>query len=269
MAGYTTGENGAINGVPCLRRYRVISTASPATGVCSASGGGQFAMPGNTDFRAVAVAYGVEPPATAQPGEEFTFTAFDGGVGFTSTNAYVDKVRMFWNVEDADMLYYELYFSGNGVLTADDSAVDATTASPVSAMGMGATIDDEAFDIRRAMLEISCPGVPFVDSASTSGITEREKGNYTASFEIEAYTKADLPTKNALVSFTIDALVADDDAWDLDYMLITEAASEMVKGDQQGRGVGNACKLKGIWSAYSDDEQGHILTPADSYIFGS
>ena len=266
---YFTGENGAINSVPCLTRYRVSDMAIPATGVCSASSGAQFALAGNSDWRAVAVAYGATPATS--PGSFFNFTCFDGQVGYTSgaNGAYMDKVRIFWDVENAEIVYHQLFITGTAALTADVTATDATSPDPVSAIGMGSSVAGASFDIRRAMLEISCPGAPFVDSGSTNGVVERLQGNFMGAFEFEAYTKAVLPTKNALVAFTIDASAVGATKWDMSYMLITEAVSEMVKADPQGRAQGNSCKLSGIWSSYSGGTEGHILTPDGSYIFGS
>lgn len=268
---YFTGKGGAINNISCLRRYRVMDLAMPAGGVSSASDGARFLVTGNDDWQAVANAYGAAP--ATNPGSLFNFTCRDSdtsGLGYTSgaDGAYMEMVRVFWDVEGADLLYHELFISGSAALSANDTATDATNPGPVSAMGLDCDIDGNSFDIRRAMLEISCPSVPFVDSGSSSGVVQRMEGNFKASFELEAYTKAALPAKNSLVTFTIDATAAGATTWGLNYVLITEATTEMIKAGPQGRAVGNACKIKGEWSGYlADGTKGYIKLPSGSDIW--
>lgn len=262
---YLTGINGGMNGINCLKRYRVIDRAMPAMGVCSDSDGATFLAEGNTDWQTVAVAYGGTP--AANPGDTFSFSCNDGQVGYQG-DAYVDKVRIFWDVEQAKFLYHEIYFSSNGELSAGGSAGTPGTPNPASALGLGSTVGGGSFDIRRAMLEVSCPGVPFWDSGNTTaGVAERKQGNFAAAFELEAYTKATLPAKNSLEAFSIQ--VSDSDSWDLSYMMITEAVSEMSRGDDNGRAVGNSCRLKGRWSGWKAGAKGVITPPSGGDIWPS
>ena len=263
-----TGENGMIDGLTCLRRWRIVDKALPASGVCSASEGAEFLEPGNTDWQGVANSYGATP--AIDPGTLFQFTGSNGTSGYDSgsAGAYLDQVVIHWNVEDAGLIYHDLFFSGAKALTAGTYTVDLddVAPAPASAMGLSCSLGGSEFSIRNASLTISCPGVPYNDS-STAGATSRVAGNWAASFELDAYfdSYSSLPTKNTLQAFSIEASSTTN--WTMNYMLITEVLTDIAKADQNGRAIPNTCKIKGRWSGWSDSTQGVITSPAAATLW--
>lgn len=267
--GVITGENAAINGQVCLRKFRVIDSTTPASGVCSASDGAPFKEPGNTDWMGVANAFGATPPRL--PGSLFQFTCTNGTTGYDSgaNGAYMERVKIYWDVEGAGFIYHEDFFSGTKALTKGTYtvALDSTVA-PLSAMGRSCTINAVEYNIRRAVLTVECPGVPYNDT-STEGATGRAAGNFAAGAELDLYfdSYATLPSKDDLVTFTIEATSSTN--WSLYYMLITDVQTDVAKADEQGRAVLNTCKLKMEWSGWKDGVKGHITTPGGTTLWPS
>jgi len=267
--GFKTGINAAIDGIPCLRRFKIVDSMTPARAVCSSSGASEVLMAGNTDWRGVANAYGATP--AQNPGGFFRFQGSTEDSGYDSgvNGAYVEMVRIYWNTEQADLIYHELFFAGNKALTPDAIVVtDATTPGPVSAMGRTCTIGSSTYNIRRAMLEIMCPPAAYNDSG-TDGVTARAAGNYKARFQMDGYFSdyAALPTKGNRESFSIQA--SDSTNWLLDYLMITEVETEVALADEEGRAVGNACKISGDWTGWDSGTKGKIVTPTGTYLYGS
>lgn len=270
--GVLTGENGKIDGIPCLRHFRIVDSATPATGYCSTSKNGPFAIAGNTDWRGMANAYGAVPAKT--PGSTFEFGCTDGTTGYTTAagGAIVDRVKVHWDVEAGDLLYHEIYFSGVLALTAGaNTETDTSVPAPASAIGLQCNFGGSDFDIRKAVLDIACLNPDYNDS-STGGVTARLAGNYAASFEMLGFfsSYSALPTKNSVQTFTIDA--TDTDTWDINYMIINDVSTDVVLADEQGRAVPNACSIKATWTGWSSAAtavRGYIIDPAETKIWGA
>ena len=276
--GYLTGENAAINvaGVElaCLRKFELESLAIPVGGFCSASNQGEIQVPGNTDWRGVAMAFGAEPPV--MPGDAFAFKGGDHTDGvWASGNVIVDKLRVHWDVEGAELLYYYIWFSGNGVLSIAEGDVDADegTPAPVSARGMHLWIGGTEYPIRKAQLTVECMNAAYNDS-STGGVTARAAGNFRASLEADTYiatlAATDLPAKDTLTTCSIETVAGGGDrsGYTVDYLIVDKVQPILsVEGDNSGRAEGDHALLSGRWSSHlADGTAGELSGPAD-YIW--
>ncbi|MFZ5832405.1 MAG: hypothetical protein ACOY3P_20150 [Planctomycetota bacterium] len=259
--GYRTGRGGQIDGINCLSRFRLREYATRAAVVCSASDGAEIVGPGNVGWEGVAVAYGHTPPVL--PGEAFTFTGVDsGGTGLRGA-AIVDKVVIFWPVEDARLpVHYHLQFSSRGALTAGLYSASAESPPlPLWPTGLGLKIDDVAFAVREMRLTIESLNAKRNDTA-TAGVTVHEPGNLRALVEASAYFDdfRNLPRANDLVDLKLDA--GDSDYWHLQWGRVNPMEPQVVLADAQGRAVGNSVDLAFHWSSVEAGTAGQIVTPA-------
>ena len=138
-----SGASAAINGLSCLRNWKIIVSGTDTATSCSAAAGGTVRGKGNSDFHGVAVGYGHTPAKL--PGETFTFSGMSSaGKGWTSSTngAIVQRVKIIAPILEGEFIYYELHFAATGSIAAGAaSVVDTATVAPFSACGLGITID--------------------------------------------------------------------------------------------------------------------------------
>ncbi len=269
--GYLTGEQAAIDGVTCLRRFRVRSSAVPAVGYCSASVGGPVVAKGNEDDVGVASAYGGQP--TRLPGETFTFSGADrDGSGITGP-AIVTKIEVNAQVEGAELLSHFVWFAqqgsgGSGWTFGSVSVTDSSTPAPASSKALAVKINGSDFNVRRYKFTLENKPAIMRDSG-TGGFTGRAIGNYSGAFELLAWYSdhAALPTRGTFNNLFFET-VANGAGWQMDNGYIEHVNPDVhVEGDPpEFRAKGNTASITGIWSAYAGTVQGTVVAP-DSTIW--
>jgi len=269
--GFLTGETAAIDGFSCLRRWQVRTFSPLVGGVCTSSQNTEVLIEGIADWQGVAFGYGYPPK---DPGDTFTFhgeideTEADGPTGA----AIVDRVRIHWDVEQGELMYYYIWFSGQGQTGAlamtGATATDGGSVSPVSAKDIQFYIGSDR-DIRRAWLEIAMRNAPYADSG-TSGRMARAAGvGPTAQFWADMYFSAmsQLPTKGNYyeVKGYIDTAQTENTSYRVKYCLIDAVEPEIItEADAQGRPQGNHAIITGRFTGYGGTSvDGWIKTPND------
>jgi len=266
-----TGAGGAINGVACVRYWKVIAEAMPGEGVCSASDSGYVRIAGNDDWRGVYTAYGVEPDYL--PGELFRFIGAtrDGkGVDSQAEGAIVDRIVLKWDTEKAKLLSYECYFSAadHELLLGAYSAEDLTVAAPPTPVSLGMSLDDSPVDhVRNMELVLECSNPHYVTS-DTDGHTHRKRGNYDASFKASVYLDDPgiLPDKNEIKEVKFATKLDDEgemeEWWHLKWAIITEATPILdIEGGEDGRGRLMEAAIAGDMTGFKGGIKGFIKSP--------
>lgn len=192
--GVITGVNAAVDGISCLKSWRVQTANELEVAYCSASDAGPVVDTGNEDWIGVAVGYGHEPPVA--PGSTFQFTgAFRGtggsqkGVDSGASGAIVTKYVQHINVGAGQYHWYELHFaSAASALTASDSltVTDAGTPSPNTGISRKLTIGSNDINVIQAKIEVENYVAVYRDT-STGGKTGRVAGNFGANCEFDMY----------------------------------------------------------------------------------
>jgi len=266
--GFLTGEKASINGWSCLRRWRIQHTSPAVGGVCSSSDGGPHLLAGNEDWKGVA--RGVNYP-TVDPGDTFTFNGEIGsdvaGPDSVASGAIVDRVRLYWNVEAGEILFYDIWFSGVGqtgalTMAGTTGSTDGGTISPVSTKDMQFYIDGK-INIRSAWLEVAKQNAMYVDSA-TAGRVGRVAGTPSGRFWVDMYfsTMGDLSSIGTFADVRGYVNTAEDSYYQLQYGLIEDVTPEIItETDQAGRPQGNHAIIQGSFSGWSGSTQGQIVTP--------
>jgi hypothetical protein len=259
--GFETGERAAIDGITCLRSWKMEESGKPGGPVwCSASGGGPVGVVGNDDWQGVAVAVGHTPARL--PGDAFTFTGDVGNGKGVSGSALCVGIGVNWNVEGAELIYHEIYFAGDGALTRGAySEADAGTPNPVSAKGLYAAIDSVDFAIRQAKFVFESPPAEYNDS-STAGHTNRVVGPYRGSVVLRCYFDDfdDLPEENTFVTLALQVSVTQ--SWLIDYIYVDKVLAVVEIAGPDGRAVGIEATIQGTWFGYYGTAEGQIVTPA-------
>jgi len=268
---FLTGEYGAINGWSCLRRWRIQHTQPGVGNVCSTSDGGPHLVNGVEDWKGVA--RGVNYPSV-DPGDLFTFSGVIGksggedvaGPSSEANGAIVDRIRLYWNVEAGEILYYDIWFSGvgqTGALSMSGGERGSEThVSPLCVKSTHFYIDSDR-DVRSAWLEVSMQNAMFVD-ASTSGRVGRTAGTPGGRFWADMYFDAlgDLPTKGTFADVKGYVDSGESSSYQLKYGLIEDVTPEIItETDQAGRPQGNHAIIQGSFSGWSGTTQGTIVTP--------
>ena len=100
--GFLTGTGAAIDGLTCLRRWRIDSRNLKAKGYCSSSDAGPVIVAGNDDWTGMANAYGAQPGVL--PGALFAFSGSDrNGSGYRAT---VSVMFWTWKADSSPRLYF-------------------------------------------------------------------------------------------------------------------------------------------------------------------
>jgi hypothetical protein len=143
-----TGKEAAIDGLHCLRNFRLQLKGVDTKSACSASAGAVLRTSGNADWSVVATGYGL--PAK-YPGEFCTFEGNDRNhVGWKSgdedgagTGALVDWVKIFCPIEAGKHIYHQIRLLGNGSIAKGDAyiATDAAAPTPLNPKGLLFKID--------------------------------------------------------------------------------------------------------------------------------
>jgi hypothetical protein len=271
--GFLTGTGAAIDGLTCLRRWRIDSRNLKAKGYCSSSDAGPVIVAGNDDWTGMANAYGAQPGVL--PGALFAFSGSDrNGSGYTG-NAIATKAHMFWDVESADILYHVLYFAGRGALTKGANAVtDAGHPTPIGARELGLMIDNTRFSVRQMELEVENLAAEYADT-STAGTIGRAEGNYAARFKALCYYDdvADLPVEKTFKNLVFQTVsgAASTTGWNLKYAFIEQVITDInIEGDKEGdayRSKGNEALIIGDWSAFYGTFTGTIIAPDATVIW--
>ena len=267
-----TGAGGAVDGVACVRFWKVVTDAEVAEGVCSSSDSIPVRIAGNDDWRGVFTAYGKEP--THLPGSTFRFIGAtrDGkGVDSQANGAIVDKVVMEWDTARAKLLSYKCFFSSAGqeLLSGNYSASDSTIPNPPTPVGLGFSLDGVAVaDVEKMELTLECDNPPYVTS-STSGHTYRNQGNYDASFKalVLLDNPADLPSKNTLKELKINTKSDGSEYWLMKWAIITEASPELPIEGPDGRSDYMKGQIAGKFSGFKEGIEGTITTPSGTVFW--
>jgi hypothetical protein len=265
---FITGEESAVNGINCLKKWKIEDINEPAIAYCSNSKGGMVAEEGNDDWHGVAVAYGGQPGIL--PGSAFTFGgAARNGKGVSGT-AICDAIDVFWTTEQGGLLYYAAYFSGNGALTYGTPSMTPITGlpAPKTSRGLKVTIGGTPWAIRQGKLHIECKNAEWNDS-DTDGQTGRAPGNFSAEFEIDVYhNDFVLPTKGSLGSVVFQTVAGGATGnWTVNYGRITKLGPEIVVMGEDGRPEGVHSTVSGIWSMSSGTSEGSIVAPDNTIIW--
>jgi len=270
--GFLTGEKASINGWSCLRRWRIQHTSPAVGGVCSSSDGGPHLLAGNEDWKGVA--RGVNYP-TVDPGDTFEFNGEIGsdvaGPSTGENGAIVDRVRLYWNVEAGEILFYDIWFSGaSGALTmGSGEGADGGAITPISTKDMQFYIEDSGdggkINIRSAWLEVAKQNAAYVDSG-TSGLVARAAGTPTGRFWVDMYFSAMTELPSVGDHKEIRGYVDSDETlyYQLKYGLIEDVTPEIItETDQAGRPQGNHAIIQGTFSGWYGTTQGQIGTPTN------
>lgn len=215
--GAISGVGGAVDGVACVRKWSISSTADLKAFACSATDGATSRVPGNTDWSGSYDAYG--PLPAHFPGESFTFTGDMGNGKGATGDAMVDQTEINWDIEGAEVISHTVAFSSNGALTLGVSvAADATIAAPYASVGTmvsifapGATYvpgTDDIDDVKNMTLTMTAANPTYADSA-TGGVVKRGVGNIdlSGSYEINVDDPTAIIVPNAIhaIRFWVDA----------------------------------------------------------------
>jgi len=149
--GLITGYKAAIDGMTCLERFKIVTRGMDNAVACSSSNGAVVRSDTNRDWFGVAAGFGYLPPVL--PGATFQFMGgAQNGQGWTSqgvggaandTSTICDRVRIFCHPQESELLYWHLYFSGNGSLTPGAESAEAVTSlatTPPCSIDLGITI---------------------------------------------------------------------------------------------------------------------------------
>ena len=267
--GYITGKKAAVNGLQCLREWRITDSTEPVeAGPCSDSDGAMVTAEGNDDWSGSVLGLGAAPPAMAFPGRTFTFTgALRNKKGLTGP-AIVDALTVYWDVENADVLYYKLDFSGNGALTRGSYTItSAAVPAPTTAKGMGALFDTTLCPIRRGILNVRCENGEYVDT-STAGCVKRDQGNFVGQFQLDCYFDdfETLPTKNSFKELKLQTAAST--YWIMKFAQILNVDHVVpIRGEGRSKAIGVHATVSGTWSGYHGGVQGGITDPAGNAIW--
>jgi hypothetical protein len=271
---YLTGEGGVMeadgSAFACLRHFLVGWSTVPGRGYCSRSAAGPIGAQGNEDWFVMGNGYGSEP--TSLPGDTFTFKGADSGGSGHEGPAIMEKLRVIWDVEGADLIWWEVLAYGTGALvpkaTAQISISDTGAPLPTNARGKSVWIDGTEHSIRRAVLDIMCLNAVHNDT-DTNGYTGRSRGNFAAEFEIDLYfdDRSELPSEHGFVPLIIEA--EDATTWNLTYVYIDKVQPKVdIEGDRDGRAVENHALVHGMWFGWNGGTvQGSIIAPSTTQIW--
>lgn len=263
--GVISGVKAAINGIPCLKEWRLSTTNDLATAYCSASGGAPIVGAGNEDWSCVAFGYGVEPPVL--PGDTFQFTgALRNGYQTDSgaNGAIVTKVIVHFPVASGKYFWYELHFaSANSTLVAGTGTIeDVSTPAPVSPVGMYLHFDDVGVPIINAKLTVENAVATYRDS-STGGDMGRKEGNYYCTWEADVYFDefgtAEVPAAGS--SADLKFFVTDTTFWHVDIGVVRQRLRRVPIEGNEETNQAEMCVLRvsGDWN--SNVSGGTIITP--------
>lgn len=233
-----TGINAAVNGLTCLEQFKVLLTGEDSAIACSNSKSAVVRVPTNRDWHAVAVGYGHTPPK--MPGEVFTFAGSDSeGQGFASAadGAIVERVHIFCRPKMSSVIFWQLYFAGNGSLAASTEAATGTaTPNPAPAVGCGLSVDATALTgIDGWDLDIVGNLADPVWPSNKAGWPSRAPGNIDAKLSWTQYfdTAADVAVVGAMAVY--NAFVTATLSWELKWLQALETPVTYVVRNAQNK----------------------------------
>jgi hypothetical protein len=258
--GVITGEGAAIDGVGCLKQFKIVESSEAGDIYCSASKAGPVGAPGNIDWQGVAVVEGTTPAIV--PGTEFTFTgALRNGKG-VSGPAICTGFAVNWPVAANQPIWHELFFAGRGrLLKGDYSVSDASTPNPVSPQGRYAVVGGSNLSILEARLVIDRDAAENNDS-DTGAYTNRYAGNWRGAAALRARFD-DFSALPAIGQFKTFRLQTGASAqWIADYMQIRQVEDVIQVAAEDGKARLVEATIAGKWFGYYLSSIGSIVTPA-------
>jgi hypothetical protein len=269
-----SGKQGAVNGIPCVRSWKVVTSADVQAFITSSTSGGTGRKAGNKKWTGEYKGYG-SLPAVA-PGESFTFGGSIDGVKGCSGSAIVDKVEIVIDIEGGKIIEHTVTFTGNGALTLGAAAYfDYTVADAPTSIGCKVLLGTvaaspeytELTNVRKVTLSMSADNKTFVNS-STAGETGAVSGNIDAEVSISVHTVdfSALPTLNTVKS--VQVFVNATEFWQVDWMIFDEA-SDLEVNPESGDIVGATltAKLAGVQTISAVDTIGAITDPEETVIW--
>lgn len=259
-----TGLEAAIDGVPCIERFRINLTAQDNAVACSDSAMAVLRSSSNKDWNAVVSAFGHTPAKL--PNDKFTFTARDAdGQGWRSeTNgAIVRQAHVFCRPQSSEPFYYHLYISGNGSLTPGEySATGGPYPTPASSIGRGVSIDDTPLTgIAQWELILSSNLARPIWPAHKIGWPVRDSGNIDAEIVFRQHPDLvdDLPEIGDEAIYNL--FVTDTLSWEIKWGKLLDLPVEYVVRNQNNEPEFVAAENRAHFSASVGGQQGHILKP--------
>lgn len=256
-----TGVKAAIDGLQCIRRFKIMLTAVDTKAACSASNGAVFRGVGNKDWVGIVDGYGIP---TKNPGDKFTFTGSDrDGSGWSSSadGAIVSRVKVVAPVITGRYSFYRMWIAANGPLTPGAyAASDSSTPNPVSASDASlslATGELEAFELD-LIGNLTRPAY----LSGNSGWPRRDLGNVDAELKYsQKLTDAGgLPAINSYQSIT--ATLKTGSAYTLQWMQILGVEPDYpIEGSDPGVPEYVSAEVTARFSAYYNGAAGTITTP--------
>jgi len=272
--GVITGIDAAINGFTCLSQFKIITSGLDNAIACSNSKGGVVRAATNYDWKGAAVGFAQPPPKL--PGELFTFAGGDrAGQGWNSAadGAIVDRVRIICNPRLAKAIYWEMFFSANGSLTAGaHTATSSATPTPSSSKERGISIDGAKTGIGSWELEIDGNTAAPLWTADSGGWPKRaatgasasnsKSGNIDATMKWEQYFNA-VSVLPVVGDFAVFGLyVAASTYWEIKWGEVLENEIEYVIRNEQNKPDWVKSTGEARFSGYYAGGEGWIKRPA-------
>jgi len=262
--GVITGVGAAVDGLPCLRQFKIVTRGIDNKVACSASAGAVVRSTPNKDWMGVAVGFGHTPAKL--PGELFQLTGNDsGGEGWQSAanGAIVDRVQVVCPTKDGKDIFHYIYFSANGALTAGTyNAADATIPAPANASERGVTIGSTVIpDVGMWAFDIFGNTAEPIWTSSSGGWPNRKPGNIDAEITFSQYFNAhgDLPVlgDHAIYKLHVTAALY----WEISWGQLLEQPAEYTVSDESGKPEYVVSEQKAHFSGSYGGARGYIKTP--------
>jgi hypothetical protein len=264
-----TGLQAAVNGLTCLKQFRLAVHGVDTVAACSASDGAVLRSDGNADWQGVALGYGLP---TIYPNTFFSFVGSDrAGEGWSSGDeegagrgAICTKVHLFCPTEAGRNIYYHLYFAGNGSLVKGGSAADATIPNPKNSKGLAFKINDATtYGVLGWELEIDGNVTSPTWPSHMAGWAVRDPGNIDATLKWKQQFDAtnQLPNINDFAEFKpyVTSALFYDIKWGQVLALPTDYP---IEGSPPGQGEYITADCEAKFSGFYNGAAGYLKLPA-------
>jgi len=268
--GVITGEGAKVDSFTCLERFEIIETGEDNAVSCSSAGGAVVRGDTNRDWTGTANGFGHTPPK--MPGEKFQFTGIDReGQGYQSDvdGAIVDALRIFCNLQQSKLFFWQMWFSAAGALTpgeyeVSDTAIPNPSPSVLRKMKRG-TPDVVGVSYWDLLL--------FRNNAAPlwtgeSRYPNRDRGHLDATITwVQAYDTASLlPTVGTPEVYKL--YVTETLFWEVDWAQVLRIPRRYVirnEANETEYVEARMCQAK--FTAYKDGVAGKILRPDASRVW--
>ena len=274
--GRISGQDAAIDGIGCLKNFRLLTRGIMEAESCSAGGGAVFRAEGNKDWIGAAVGLGHTPAKL--PGDTFQFLGTDrAGHGWQSAEAgtIVDKVTIFAPVAASlrnakfPFFRYQIEFSGNGSLTRSNySAPSVGTAAPISAKDRGISFGDASMEeLESWQLELIGNTSTPEWSSGSGGWPFRAPGDIDAILTWTQYFDSGATFPVLFAPEIYKAYVTADAYWELKWMQTQDVpVSYEIRTEDNSVGWVQGVQMKAYFTSYYSAAQGYIKKP-DTSVF--